>query len=316
MGNGVKVKVFGSLCCIAVIISIVLVAVSLKKLQSTEYGLEYDKWAKTLDDAAKTGGLHAGPPGYYFVKFPSTQISADIADTCVSRDGLRVQIDVTFQYQMTAEYITQVVEKYRDFKSWATMVEATGNSAIQHTCSEYNVTDFQSLRNVIQDSMLDNMRIKLEGSVDEGITDDGVYALATSLQLRNIELPQEYKTAVSDKQRAEEDINLAKNQRTQESTKANTELLAAQEEARKILDKANNDAKVALTLAELKAQETAFAFEKEKEVLLQAKADFKLGPNGILAYMTNQLYAKKRNLDVVMGEPAKISRKNDLQDEL
>lgn len=316
MADGVKVKVFGSLCCIAVIISIVLVAVSLKKLQSTEYGLEYDKWAKTLDDAAKTGGLHAGPPGYYFVKFPSTQISADIADTCVSRDGLRVQIDVTFQYQMTAEYITQVVEKYRDFKSWATMVEATGNSAIQHTCSEYNVTDFQSLRNVIQDSMLDNMRIKLEGSVDEGINDDGVYALATSLQLRNIELPQEYKTAVSDKQRAEEDINLAKNQRTQESTKANTQLLAAQEEARKILDKANNDAKVALTLAELKAEETAFAFEKEKEVLLQAKEDFKLGPNGIVAYMTNQLYAKKRNLNVVMGEPAKISRKNNLQDEL
>jgi prohibitin 2 len=288
----------------------------LKKLQSTEYGLEYDKWAKTLDDAAKTGGLHAGPPGYYFVKFPSTQISADIADTCVSRDGLRVKIDVTFQYQMTAEYITQVVEKYRDFKSWATMVEATGNSAIQHTCSEYNVTDFQSLRNAIQDSMLGNMRIKLEGSLDEGITDDGVYALATSLQLRNIELPQEYKTAVSDKQRAEEDINLAKNQRTQESTKANTSLLAAKEEAQKILDKANNDAKVALTLAQLKAEETAFAFEKEKEVLLQAKEDFNLGPNGILSYMTNQLYAKTTNLDIVMGEPAKISRKNNLQDEL
>merc|ERR1712154_263585 len=301
---------------IIVIISIVLIAVSLQKLKSTEYGIEYDKWAKTLDDAAKMGGLHNGPPGFYFVKFPSTQISADIADTCVSNDGLRVKIDVTFQYQLPADYIKTVVEKNRNFKSWAMIVEATGMSAIQHTCSEYGVTDFQSLRNAIQDRMLENMRLKLEGTENNGISDEGVYALATSLQLRNIELPALYKEAVSDKQKAEEDINLAINQRTQEVTKANTQLLAAKEEAQKISNKAANDASVAITLATLKAEETLFAFSKEKEVLLRAKTDFKLGPNGILAYMTNQLYAKTDNLNVVMGEPAQISRKDALTGEL
>jgi predicted house-cleaning noncanonical NTP pyrophosphatase (MazG superfamily) len=75
-------------------------------------------------------------------------------------------------------------------------VEAAGNSAIQHTCSEFNVTDFQSIRNVIQDNMLNNLRMKLEESLDEGVTDNGVYALADSLQLKNIQLPKQYTDAV------------------------------------------------------------------------------------------------------------------------
>ncbi len=100
---------------IILIISIALLATSIKKLSSVEYGVEYDKWAKTLDDAAKSGGLHIGPVGFKFIKFPSTQISSDLADTCVSRDGLRVGFQVQFQYQMPAEWIADAVLKYRNF---------------------------------------------------------------------------------------------------------------------------------------------------------------------------------------------------------
>lgn len=88
---------------------IVMLAVSLNKLNSTEYGVEYTKYSKKLDDAAKTGGLHAGPPGFEFIKFPSTFITEDLPDgTCVSRDGLRVDYKVTFQYQITEENLMPV----------------------------------------------------------------------------------------------------------------------------------------------------------------------------------------------------------------
>jgi len=300
----------------AVIVSIALIATSLKKLTSIEYGVEYDRWAKTLDDAAKTGGLHAGPPGYYFIKFPSTQITSDLSDTCVSRDGLRVKYDVTFQYQMPEEYIVDAIESYRDFKTWSQVVEAVSESAVQHTCSEFNVTDFQSKRTVIQDAMHLSLKIKLEGS-ENAITDDGVYALANSLQLNNVDIPQEYKDAIVSKQRAEEDIALAKNQRRQETTRAQTEKLAAEEEARKIMETAYNTGNVTIIEADLKAQETLFAFSKEKEILKQAQTNFNLTTNGILGYMSNQLYAKSTGrLDVSVGEPSRLSRKSLLKDEL
>ena len=313
---------FGACSIISIITCVALVAVSLKKLSSVEYGVQYDKWEKTLDDAAKQGGLHLGPPGYNFVKFPSTQITANLVNTCVSRDGLRVEIDVTFQYQMPVEYIVDAIENYRDFKTWSTVVEAAGNSAIQHTCSEFNVTNFQTKRALIQTAMQDNLQFKLEGSVEGKLqeslngtlNDSGVYALATSLQLRNVELPEAYKNAIANKQRAEEDIALAGNQRTQETTKATTEKLAADEEARKILDSAYNTGNVTIIEANLKAQETLFAFSKETEVLLEAKDNFNLSPDGILAYMTNQLYSSAGGLDVTVGEPARISRKDQLSE--
>lgn len=293
------------------VVSAIMLGVSLKKLTSVQYGIEYDKWAKKLDDAAKEGGLHIGPVGFYFVKFPSTQISTVAQDTCVSRDGLRVNFYVEYQYQMPKEHIRKAVVKYRNFKKWGEIVEAAGNSGIQHSCSEFNITDYQRKRSVIQNAMFDNVRIKLEGSLTE-FTDNGVYARVVSLQLKDVAIPPLYTRAVADKKAAEEDINLAKNQRFQNTTKANTMRLAANEEALKILATANNDANVTLTRAYYMAEETKESLEKEQEVLIRATDAFNLDADGIISYMANQLYSKASNLKVISGEPARISLKDEI----
>lgn len=301
------------------ILAIVLISVSLKRLKSTEYGVQYDKLAKVLDDAAKYGGLHPGPPGFKFIKFPSVQINAENEDTCVSRDGLRVQYSVSYQYQMPEEQIVGAIVNYRDFKKWATVVEAAGNSAIQHTCSLFGITNFQNKRGAIQDTMMQNLKNKLEGSNTNSTDFDndnhisrGVYARAVSLQLKNVYLPEEYREAVRQKQAAEEDIALARNQRLQETTKANTELKKAREEATKIRDTAFNTANVTITEARLSAEETKFALEREAQVLTRVKKDFGLSTEGVLAYMSNQLYESLPKLKVTTGEPAKISLKDEL----
>lgn len=230
--------------------------------------------------------------------------------TCVSRDGLKIQFSVTFQYQMPKEWMQPAVLKYRNFDKWATVVEAAGTSAVQHTCSEYETTSYQNQRGIIQLAMENNLREKLEGPELDG--EGGVYARAISLQLRNVFLPQEYKAAVAAKQAAAEDIELAKNQRNQALTQAQTALLAANEEAQKILDTAVNDANVTLTEARLKADEIAFAFSTEAEVILKAKAGLNLTTEGVLAFMSNRLYASVPVLKVSAGEPARLSRKAEL----
>lgn len=60
------------------VLGLVLLIMSLQRLESTEYGLEYHPRRKELDEAAKQGGLHAGPPGFEFIKFPSTFIVSSI----------------------------------------------------------------------------------------------------------------------------------------------------------------------------------------------------------------------------------------------
>jgi vacuolar-type H+-ATPase subunit H len=299
-----------TLVCLSVGIG-VLVS-SLKKTESTQYGVQYNVHKKKLDDAAVTDGLFLGPPGYKFIKFPSTFITADIIDgACISRDGLRVQFSVTFQYQMTIGNVLPVIIKYRDYMRWADVVEAAGLSAIHHSCSEFNISDFQNKRGQIQATMEDNLKLKLEGDPEEEDS-EGVYARAISLQLSNLELPFDYNSVITEKQNAEEDINLARNERKQETTKADTELLTAKETARKILDTARTEAEVLLTEARLKAEETTFSFTNEAETIVEVKDSLNLTTEGVLAYLANTLLSEVQNLKLTMGEPAKLSRSNEL----
>lgn len=287
---------------------IIILATSLRKLKSTEYGIRYTPYSKKLDEAARVGGLHIGPPGYRFIKFPSTYVTVDLPnDTCVSKDGLRVRFSVTFQYQMPSEWLLPAVVKYRNFERWAEIVEAAGNSAIHHSCSDFNIASFQTKRGEIQGTMEANLRLKLEGS--EGDGSDGVYARAISLQLSNVDLPSEYSEAVAEKQAAAEDIALAKNQRVQEVTKAQTALLKAREEARIINSTAINDVEILLTEANAKAEETLFAYETEANLIVTVQDSLGLTVDGVLGWLSNRLLEAAPNLRVTAGEPAKLSRK-------
>lgn len=313
MTNRPKVAIYSSLFTISLIIAIVLLSTSFKKLTSTEIGLEYDRIAKILDDAAKSGGLHVGPPGFKFIKFPSTFILEELPiDTCVSQDGLRVQFEVSFQYRMPEEWLPMAVIRYRDFRSWEQMVQAVGLSAVQHSCSLFTISNFQNKRGIIQETMEDNLRLKLEGGPNSINGEGGVYARVVSVQLRNVKVPEDYTQAIQEKQSAEEDITLAINQRVQDTTKANTDLLAAKEDAVKIMDTANNEAEVVLTEARLRAEEISVIFERQAEVIFGVKNALNLTSEGVLAYMSNQLIQSVPNLKVSMMEPSKSSRGDEL----
>ena len=106
------------ICCWIFMLAIILVAIgllvaSLKKVPSTEMGVQYNIHKKQLDDAIKSGGLFVGPPGFRFIKFPSTFITVDMNDmTCVSNDGLLVQFSVTFQVRTTSKVAPHFVSMF------------------------------------------------------------------------------------------------------------------------------------------------------------------------------------------------------------
>ena len=153
-----------------------------------------------------------------------------------------------------------------------------------------------------------NLRLKLEG--DETTGEEGVYAVAASLQLTYVHLPEVYNEAVAAKQAAEEDIALAVAERNLETTKAKTNLLLAELSAVKTKDTANNEAEVLLTEAKLKAQETMYLFQKESDALVDVKNQLNLTAEGVLAHSLIKLLAKANNLKVTTGEPVKLSRKD------
>lgn len=288
-----------------------MLGVSIKKLGSTEFGLKYNVHSKELATTPLTGGIHIGPPGYVFITLPSTYISVDVQDTtCVSQDGLRVDISASYQYQMPSEWVYPAVLKYRNYDKWSTVVTAAGSSALQHACSKFNISSFENQRGTIQNTMEVFLRLKLEGVNGTGV--DGVYARAIAFQLTNIGIPLEYQQAVQDKQSAQEDIALSQSQRTENTTVATTNLLAAMQQAETILNTAANDANVTLTQANFQAKQILFTLATEAQVVAQVKATLNLTTDGVISYMANRLYEVVSDLKVMAGEPANLSRKNDL----
>jgi regulator of protease activity HflC (stomatin/prohibitin superfamily) len=137
-----------------------------------------------------------------------------------------------------------------------------------------------------------------------------VFAKLLSLQVKNLNLPEQYSTSVAEKQTAKEDIALAVNQRKQEVTKAKTALLASTQEAYKISDTAKNDANITLTQARLKAEAILYAFENEAETLVRVKEDLNLTVDGILSYLATSVVATTAELKVTAQEPATFSQKS------
>ena len=88
--------------------------------------------------------------------------------------------------------------------------------------------------------------------------------------------------------------------------------MAAQEEARKIRATALNEADVLLTEARLEAEETIFSFEKETETLVGVKESLGLTTEGLLSYAANQLLEEASGVRVSAGEPARLSRRDEL----
>lgn len=292
---------------VAVIITIALIAASLRKISSTQFGVEYDIWKKELEAKSTPPGLYFGPIGYRFVKFSTRQIlPASVLDTCLSRDGLRIDFEVSYQYKIEQEHVVEVVEKYRNSKNWQTVVEFSARSAIQHTCSEYNVTSFQSQRLDIQNRIYDNIQTKFDGYQDS----PQLFATVTSVQLLDVTLPKEYKDAVTQKQRAEEDIKLAEFQREQLITRAETELMVAEKQATILKSRAETNAVIALIEANVTAAAAIYRFEAESYPLLNAKRFLELSTEGVLGYMANRLFQDAPSLSSVMAEPAIVSRKN------
>lgn len=218
---------------------------------------------------------------------------------------------MTFKYQLLEENVLPVILKYRDYPKWAGVVQVAASSAVHHSCANFSISEFQKKRIEIQQSMQDYVRMKLEGDPEDDGT-EGVFAQVVTLELKNIDLPSEYSSAVQEKQSKQEDIDLAINERSQETTKAETALRVAEEEARKIKDTSRNEADVLLTEAERKVEEIMFAFRRDAETLAEVKSSWNLTTAGIVSYFQSEVLSGIERLTITSGEPAKVSRPDEL----
>ncbi|XP_050418871.1 uncharacterized protein LOC126832201 isoform X2 [Patella vulgata] len=289
------------LVVVILIVSIALVIVSLKKLDSDEVGIKYNRVSLTLGDKPYYEGLYTGPPGFEFIVFPNTFTTMQFQNfKCLNAEGITMELNVEYQYKAEIDSLQTIMKDFKDFDDYKEILEDEGEAALQNACSNFNTSQFQSERGAFQGVV----RARLQERYTQ------LFCTVTGVQVNNIMWPSSYEIAIRSTETAREDIRVAASEQPRLLTEADTEILQAKTQAQIILDKAESDARVRKNKADSVAQAITAQFEKEGESYSEILSNqgLSFSQQGLISYIGSRVIAASKSpVYINLGTPAKTS---------
>jgi regulator of protease activity HflC (stomatin/prohibitin superfamily) len=290
---------------ISLTLFVVLMSLSFEVLNYDEYGIKYHNVSKELSSDVYGEGRHYVQPGESFFRFKSTfiiitfQTGAEGADhteetsiDCLTSDALPVVIDATVQYQLVKGDIYNLLLAFGPGSEDVIISEA--KHAIRLACGNSTAEQMYTNRQGIQTRMLDKVQTTLAD----------LYVEVSFLELINIELPPEYNTAVTEKEAARAQVNVALNQRTQVLINTTTQLLTAVEDAKIKVIKAQADADGLLAAAQAEAAAIENDLSIKAQVYRQVMQTFNFTPDELINYISVEQLVELEDLVVGVKSPA------------
>lgn len=294
------VKIIISAAVVVVVAIIVgLVASSLRSLKGNEVGFQYNVHQRTLKtEEVYTAGLHLGPPGYKFIKFPKVYQHVVFPSLkCLNKEGLDIVLSIEFQYipSTKAKELTRLILDFRNMKKYSQVVKDTSLEVIHDICSEFSITDFQKYRIEFQAKVLT--------ALDDRLWKDCLTTIR-DVQVSNIKRPHAYEVVMHDKEAARQNIQVAYQERGRTLTAAQTKIRQAEAHANLTIIKAESDARISTmkALAQAKAIYTSYAIEAEtySQIILNQN----LTISGLISYLqTRSIQSSKQPIFVNMKAP-------------
>jgi len=271
---------------------------SLSRLNTDEIAIPYNTITKQIRREVKTSGLHLGSPGFTLITFPSVFTSMEFDDiSCLNRDGVSVNLDVTLQFQADPKYLYDIVLQFKDFDGYKKILYATGQAAVHDTCAHFNTTAFQSMRGYFQIKLLEEMKTSLSP----------FYAILRDIQVNNVRRPSDFETAVKDKEAAKENIKIAENERPKLLTQARTEYQKALKQAQIIKERAETDSNIIRNQADAEAEVVRVQYATETDTYLELKKKMRLDVEALLTYMAIRVIGASNNdVYINLKSPAQV----------
>ncbi|EIE19402.1 hypothetical protein COCSUDRAFT_58690 [Coccomyxa subellipsoidea C-169] len=270
-GGGAFAAGFGGSCVLTSVAFIVLFLIigfakSFHRLDSTEMAVTWSPFTRQL--------LGVKEAGLYF--------------------RLIVEMLATFQYQIVKKDLMQLTKQYRDFDKYHQVMHAAADRAIHYACAQFNVGQFQSQRIDVQAATRQKMQLLVHDLLRADIMD---------VQLKNVQPPDAWKGAVASKQKAQQDILLAYNERDQALAKANRDLQLAQQTATILMQEAQTNATVIMQRAVNEAAAIRRTYQEQAEIAANITKTNGLSIDGYIAYLQNRLFEQQSSLDIAMDAP-------------
>lgn len=199
-------------------------------------GLKYSLFSNNVEDRGYGAGRYWLGLGGSFIRFPSTVVTIQFSNEADSKgdllrsrtsDGLEVELEVSFQYQLN---VSSIYGLYTQFgEDYEKVFVTSAMDVVTIIATRYNATAFFTDRTRISADMEKSLKSHF----------DKLGADIPYFQLRSVELPPPFEKAIQDTEVKKQDIQTAEAEKENQEVTMETKVLQAQQKALEIALQAN-----------------------------------------------------------------------------
>lgn len=214
-----------------------------------DYGLKRNDFTSNIDDKVYEKGFYHKGLFHSFLKFPKTVQKVEFFDTynneratldSRTNDGLLIHLQLAFHYKLRK---SELIQLYSTFgMSYEDSIVGQARTTLRDATSHYNAIEFFNNRTVIGEFMQELLDIDL----------DDLFCDIAYLQLREIDLPDEFEDALKRVQIAQQEYQIAIYEQEAALVRAQTTIFEAQ-------------AKANITLLSATAEAEAYVIQMQAE---------------------------------------------------
>ncbi len=218
-------KVILIIVLIVAITGISITAASFESVDVTEYALKQNLLTRKIEDEVYEAGFYYTGLLEAFIKFPaiwqSVEFSpasdaSDIAIHTRTEDGLDLTIDISFQYRLVKSNLTTLYKEYGSLYEDYLLKIARG--VIRDIAGQYDALEFFYDRDIISGAMVTALQGK----------EKVLHIQIGEFQLRQIDLPDSFESAIEDVEIAKQEIKKAEYEQQAATIRAKTLIVEAQ----------------------------------------------------------------------------------------
>jgi len=181
----------------------------------------------------------------------------------LDKRGLNVQIELAVQYRLKAESAPATIEKWGN--SWEEkIINSTVREVVRDVIGQYTAEQLPEMRNEIAKSIQTKVKLSIDNLVGKPVE-------LSSVQLRNIELPEKIRDQIERVQIAKQEVTVAEQQKEKAKQDAQRKAEIAKGEAERNRIEAQGEADKVRIEAEEQAKANKLIAESLTNELLQLK---------------------------------------------
>jgi len=239
---------------------IVMLAITIKKVEQSDYAVAYNKFTCDFNEPYEQG-TYVTRVGDKLFLFQRTLQDLNVGNNhdgvmkCLTSDKVLIKLDVAIQIQLVKDsLISFVLKQFENNQNYMNFLVKLAESSILNTCILYTAEEYYSQRSIIDLELSVSLKEMINRTIGSEIA---------FFQLVDIQFPADYSNVILQKQTTQQQIITNLNDRANQLTNANTGLFVANNTANIMIINAQQQAQTIINKA-ITDQENVMSFWQKR----------------------------------------------------